>query len=207
MPIHTVDVRVEKQEEHEACWASICMAVVAAIKPGSAGKAPTDLYRQWNAATGRKAQDPGKVLESEFGIRSADVGYKSSVSTAGDSSLRATDIADKVTTALAAGIPVICGLTTYDDAPLGAVQGKPIPWRHAVLIYKCDTTRRVCWIRDPAPGGGKAAMADRLVTFDELASGFVYMNKKDFGPKTLALLGISDGVLTARAFKLIVPAK
>lgn len=37
MPIHTVDVRVEKQEEHEACWASICVAVVAAIKPGSAG--------------------------------------------------------------------------------------------------------------------------------------------------------------------------
>ncbi len=109
MPIHTVDVRVEKQEEHEACWA--------------------------------------------------------------------------------------------------AVQGKPIPWRHAVLIYQCDTTRRVCWIRDPALGGGKASLADRLVTFDELASGFVYMNKKDFGPKTRALLGMSDGVLTARAFKLVVPAK
>lgn len=207
MPVHTVDVRVEKQAEHEACWASICMAVVAAIKPGSASKAPADLYRQWNAANGKTAQDPVKVLDSEFGIGSADVGYKDAVSSAGESSLRATDLADKVTAALSAGVPVICGLTTYDDAPLGAVQGKPIPWRHAVLIYKCDTTRRVCWIRDPAPGGGKASLADRLVTFDELASGFAYMNKKDFGPKTRALLGMSDGVLTARAFKLIVPVK
>lgn len=207
MPVYTVDVRVEKQAEHEACWASICMAMVAAIKPAAAGKAPADLYRQWNAVTNKTAQDPAKVLKSDFGIDSTEHAYKNAVSTAGESSLRATDIANEVAKALSAGIPLMCGLTTYDDAVLGFVASKPIPWRHAVLIYKCDTTRQVCWIRDPAPGGGKASLADRLVTFDELASGFVYMEKKDFGPKTRQLLGIADGVLMARAFKLIVPTK
>jgi len=42
---------------------------------------------------------------------------------------------------------------------------------------------------------------------DEQASGFVYMEKKDFGPKTRQLLGIADGVLMAHAFKLIVTTK
>lgn len=207
MPVYTVDVRVEKQTEHEACWASICMAMVAAIQPKAPEKAPADLYREWNAATGKTAQDPANVLKSEFGIESTELAYKHAVATAGESSVRAADIAREVTHALSAGIPLMCGLTTYDDAALGFVGGKPIPWRHAVLIYKCDTTRQVCWIRDPAPGGGKASLADRLVTFDELSSGFVYMQKKDFGPKTRQLLGMADGVLMARAFKLIVPKK
>jgi hypothetical protein len=42
MPIHGVDVRVEKQAEHEACWASICMAVVAAAKSGLAVSSAAD---------------------------------------------------------------------------------------------------------------------------------------------------------------------
>ena len=207
MAIYTVDVPVEKQAEHEACWASICMAVVAAVKPARKGMSPIDLYNQKKSTTQKAAQDPTKVLKDEFGVDCKETAFKAPVFNQGESNLRADEIEKTVVEALKKNSPVICGLTTHDDSGLPSTKG-PITWRHATLAYKCDDQRHVCWIRDPAPGGGKASLADRLVTFDEMSSGFVYMQKSDFGPKTRELLGEvnSKGLLMARVYKLIVPS-
>jgi hypothetical protein len=208
MAIYTVDVPVEKQANHEACWASICVAVMAGVKPAQKTPTPNDLYTKWFNTTNKAPQDPVKILKEEFTVKCDEEFFKERVSSEGESAKRATDIETVIRDALKNGVPVICGLTTFDDVKLGVAATQE--WKHAVLAYKCDDVRHVCWIRDPAPGGKNISLADRLVTFDEMSSGFVYMNKADFGPKTKARLGLqegSEGLLKARVFRLIVAKK
>ncbi len=139
MPEYSVNVNVAKQLEHEACWASICAAVVEVLQPG-ANPSPDTLYQQWKSATNKAAQDPKKVLDADFGIACNVSRYKAAVTTPVEKDQRALDMETVVVDSLSQGVPVICGLTTYDDAPLAAGP-PPIHWLHAGLIYKCDTVR------------------------------------------------------------------
>lgn len=211
MAIYTVDVPVEKQAEHKACWASICVAVVSALRPNTPQKTPTNLYIEWENATGKGGQDPQKVLKDEYKIDCTVEKFEGPVN-GGDAIARALKMKEVIVNALKNGTPVICGMTTHDDAPVGFTvtePHQPVPWQHATLAFKCDTDLDLCWIRDPAPGGKNAADAERSFTFTQLSTGFDYMDKSNFGEKTKAMLGegAAVGILKARVFKCIVPIK
>lgn len=204
MPIYAANAVVDKQMAHEACWASICVAVMATISSTKA-VTPTNLFNRWRVATNKSPQDPKKVLETEFNVKCDEVKFGSPVSDVGELTTRAAEIERLVTESLKNQIPVICGLTTYDNAKLGTIQ--KVDWRHATLAYKCDDASHTCWIQDPSPHGANVSLADRQIYFIDMAGGFDYMDQADFGPETKKTLGISQGVLLARVYRLVIPRK
>lgn len=205
MPKYKLKVSVEKQNSPTTCWAAVMPAV---LRDGSNQESLVKTYSRLAAQSGQ--MDVRKIFD-QLNRKYDECNLKTIHTSSAGLEENVTKCAKLITTALGAGNPVICGLTTYDrkELPLSTPQGgrTTVAWRHMVLLYDYDEVNRLCFYKDPARDS-----SDQKVYLRALLAGFLYMKVKDLGEKTLEKLDAKKGMLdrnqgiVARAFKLIIPS-
>jgi hypothetical protein len=203
MAIHEVKVKVEKQIDPTACWASLCCAIAESFglsTPGQAGLKNHFATQSAQSGLTKGQMEPKTALLDKFKITTESEKWACTTDQT-ELAKNADAVLAKIVETLENKLPLIAGITTADDSKLTPKNGGAgVPLRHAVLVYKCDDTARKIWFMDPARGDN--------VSFDvgaqEFVQGFNYMTAADLGPNAQANFTI-PAVLRTRVYRLIAP--